>query len=89
MSCSLRNTRCQERRTPPLFIAQDVSQDHFPTFSIFYGVDRLAIDCFLLMFFFFFIRCAGLLCFGYFGVLTCLVIFVLLLRVLADALTKN
>ena len=28
-----------------------LSQDHFPTFSIFYGVDRLAIDCFLLMFF--------------------------------------
>ena len=28
-----------------------LDQDHYPTFSIFYGVDRLAIDCFLLMFF--------------------------------------
>ena len=37
-------------RTLLLNTAQDVGQDHFPTFSIFYGVGGLVIDCCLLIF---------------------------------------
>ena len=71
-------------KTLPLNTAQDVSQDHFPTYSIFYGVDRLVIDCCLLMFFSHSFRRVFL-----FGVFTCLVFFVVLCQMLADALTKD
>ena len=87
MSRSLRSTRFQERRPPPLHRPGCyLSEDHFLTFSIFYGVDRLAIDCFLLMLFHSFRRVVTFWlfwCFNLFG------FFVLPLRVLADALTKD
>ena len=48
-------------RTLLLNTAQDVGQDHFPTFSIFYGVGGLVIDCCLLIFAGFFVMLCQML----------------------------
>ena len=62
-------------------------QDHFPTFSIFYGVDRLAIDCFLLMFFHSFRRVVTFWLFWYFNLFGFFRFAVA--SAVADALTKD